>query len=250
MLNKSIQLSSVLETCFLSPIKIEMYFYMPNTQRRNVQWQHGVWGMRGVFVPANKYVHAIFCCSKIRYLGQGVRSFLVGLSGESCFVLLSSVWDKWKTFWLSLQGESASREELWAMLRRMQDASNGEKKRREGKTLIKQFLLIIILFGFLFLFRVEEPACHLSRGGFDTAPLATVSYCCMLLSLFSVNFLWSHNVVYLPVEIIIIAVAYFHQCFSVKSVWDLKACSFHLDNELCSCLFIRLVTQTVPGGVG
>ena len=30
---------------------------------------------------------AIFCASKIRYLGQGVRSFLVGLSGESCFVL-------------------------------------------------------------------------------------------------------------------------------------------------------------------
>lgn len=87
MLSKSIQLSFVLETCFLSPIKIEMYFYMPNTQRQNVQWQHSVWGMREVFVPANKYVHAIFCSSKIRYLGQGVRSFLVGLSGESCFVL-------------------------------------------------------------------------------------------------------------------------------------------------------------------
>lgn len=87
MLSKSIQLSFVLRMCFLSPIKIEMYFYMPNTQRQNVQWQHGVWGMRGIFVPANKCTPAIFCSCKIRYLGQGVRSFLVGLSGESCFVL-------------------------------------------------------------------------------------------------------------------------------------------------------------------
>lgn len=36
---------------------------------------------------ANKYTHAIFCSAKIRYLGQGVRSFLVGLSRELCFVL-------------------------------------------------------------------------------------------------------------------------------------------------------------------
>lgn len=72
---------------FLSPITIEMYFYMANTQRQNVQWQRNVWGMREVYVPANKYVHAIFCSSKIRYLGQGVRSFLAGLSRDLCFVL-------------------------------------------------------------------------------------------------------------------------------------------------------------------
>lgn len=38
---------------------------------QNVQWQRRVWGMRE-FVLANKNVHAIFCSSKIRYLGQGV----------------------------------------------------------------------------------------------------------------------------------------------------------------------------------
>lgn len=46
MLSKSIQLSFVLRMCFLFSIKIEMYFYMPNTQWKNVQWQHSVWGMR------------------------------------------------------------------------------------------------------------------------------------------------------------------------------------------------------------
>lgn len=88
LLNKSIQLSFVLETSLLfPPIKIEIYFYTSNTQWYNAQWQRSVWGLREVFVPANKYVHAIFCSSKIRYLGQGVRSFLAGLSRESCFVL-------------------------------------------------------------------------------------------------------------------------------------------------------------------
>lgn len=38
-----------------------------------------------VSVPANKHAAAIFCSFKIRYLGQGVRSFLAGLSRESCF---------------------------------------------------------------------------------------------------------------------------------------------------------------------
>lgn len=122
--------------------------------------------------------------------GARCSQFPRGSLGGVVFCASSSVWDKWKTFWLSLQGESASREELWAMLRRMQDASNREKKRKEGKTLIKQFLLIIMLFGFLFLFCVEEPACHFSWEWFDTAHIATVAYCCMFLSLLNVTFLW------------------------------------------------------------
>lgn len=120
---------------------------------RGAQWQRSVWGMREgkVSVPANKHAAAIFCSSKIRYLGQGVRSFLAGLSRESCLQAPSSVWDKWKTFWLSLQGESARRrgKRLWATLRRMWDSCNGESGKK--KTLIKQFFLIMRLFGMLFL---------------------------------------------------------------------------------------------------
>lgn len=147
MLCKSIQLSFVLGSmCFLSPIKIEMYFYMPNKHRQNVQWQHSIWGMRKVFVPANKCMHAIFCSSKIRYLGQGVRSFLVGLSRESCFVLC-------------LQSEINEKPFDFPSKERLQVGRNCElcwaepwmpptarEKEKRGETLIKQFFLIIILY--------------------------------------------------------------------------------------------------------
>lgn len=134
MLSKSIQLSFVLQTCFLSPIKIEMYFYMPNTQQQNVQWQHSVWGAREVFVPANKYAHCYFLRLQDQIFGARCSQFPRGSLGGVVFFASSSVWDKWKTFWLSLQGENASREELWATLRRMQDASNEERKgEKRGK---------------------------------------------------------------------------------------------------------------------
>lgn len=103
------------------------------------------------------------------------------------FCALSSVWDKWKTFWLSLQGETASGEELWAMLSRMLDASNGERKEKRGENINKT---ISSHYNTLFLFCIEEPACHFSWEWFDTAACATAAYYCMFLPLLNVTFLW------------------------------------------------------------
>lgn len=173
MLNKSIQLSFVLRMRFLFPIKIKMYFYMPNAKQQNVQWQHSVWGTREVFVPANKYTLAIFCSSKIRYLGQGVRSFLLGLSGETCFVLRlrSEINEKPFDFPSKERVQAGRNCELrWGECR----MPPTKREREEGNTLIKQFLLIIMLFGFLFLFCIADPVCHFAWEWFDTATFATV----------------------------------------------------------------------------
>lgn len=165
----------------LSPIKIEMYFYMPNTQRRNVQWQHGVWGTGEIFVPANKCTRVIFCSCKIRYLGQGVRSFLVGLSGETCFVLRlqSEINENLLTFPPRRERErggtvSYAVQNAWCLQRQEEKG-----KKCGGETLIKQFQLIIIQFSFLFLFSVEKPACHFRWEWLDIAALSTEAYCCM-----------------------------------------------------------------------
>lgn len=168
-------------------------------------------GNEGSLRPGKQMCACYFLLLQDQIFGARCSQFPRGSLGGVMFCASSSVWDKWKTFWLSLQGERATGEELWAMLSWMQDASNGEKRRRGGKTLIKQFLLIIILFSFLFLFCVEEPACHLSWGWFDEAAFATVAYCCVFLSLLNVTFFMTfHNVTYLPVEIIIITLAYCH----------------------------------------
>lgn len=152
-------------------------------------------------MPANKYAHAIFCSSKIRYLGQGVRSFLVGLSGESCFMLRSSLWDKWKTFWLSLQGERACGEKLWAMPKRTQAFFSGEgrkdKKVREN-ALIKQFLLIITQFG-VSIFILHWRTCRASWKWFDTTPFAREVDCFSHYSM-SPFLMTFHHVIYLPVK--------------------------------------------------
>lgn len=165
---------------------------MPNTQQQNVQWQHSVWGMREVFVPANKYAHAIFCSSKIRYLGQGVRSFLLGLSGESCFVLrLQSEINEKPFDFPSKDGVQAGRncELCWGECR----MPPTERKREAGNTLIKQFLLIIMLFGSLFLFCVCKPACHFGWQWFDRATFVMVH----VFVTTQCHFLWhsimSHN---------------------------------------------------------
>lgn len=201
-----------------STIKIEMYFYMPNTQLQNVQWQHAVWGTRvrgggGIFVPANKCTHVIFCSCKIRYLGQGVRSFLVGLSGDVVFFFLfffcasSSVCDKWKPF----DFPSKERVRAWGNCELCWAECMMPPTTRGEKTLIKQFWLIIIQFSFLFLFSTEEPACHFRWEWLDIAALSTEAYCCMFchysMSLFFMTF---RNVTYLPVEISIIPDAYCH----------------------------------------
>lgn len=72
----------------------------------------------------------------------------------------SSVWDKWKTFWLSLQGESARRRGSDCELR-WGECEIPATGRVDKKTLIKQFLCYyaavrnaIFVFG----------ACHLSWG--------------------------------------------------------------------------------------
>lgn len=146
-------------------------------------------GNEGSLRPGKQIRAFYFLLLQDQIFGARCSQFPRGSLRGVAFCASSSVWDKWKTFWLSLQGESASREELWAMLRRMQDASDGEKKReKRGRALIKHFLLIIILFGFLLLFRVGERACRSSREWFDTAPFATVAYCCMFLSLLNVAF--------------------------------------------------------------
>lgn len=139
------------------------------------------------------------------------------------FCALSSVWDKWKTFWLSLQGETASREELWAMLSRTLDASNGERKREKGGNINKT---IFSHYNTLFLFCIEEPACHFSSQWFDVAAFATVAHNCMLLPSLNVTFFMTfHNVTYLPVEIMI-TVAYCKQCFVSHLILRLKAVQF------------------------
>lgn len=147
-------------------------------------------GNEGSLRPCKQIRACYFLLLQDQIFGARCSQFPCGSLGGVVFRASSSIWDKWKTFWLSLQGESASRKELWAMLRRMWDFFNGEKEREEEETLIKQFLLIITLFSFLFLFCVEEPACHFSWEWFDTAPFATVAYCCMVLLLLNVTFLW------------------------------------------------------------
>lgn len=161
-------------------------------------------GNEGSFRPSKQIRACYFLLLQDQIFGARCSQFPPGSLEGVMFCASSSVWDKWKTFWLSLQGESASREELQAMLRRMQDASNGEKKREEGNTLIKQLLLIIMLFGFLFLFCVEEPACHFGWEWFNTATCHSACFCHYSMSLF----MTFNNVTYLPVEINI-TVAYF-----------------------------------------
>lgn len=85
------------------------------------------------------------------------------------------------------------------------------KERDEGKTLIKQFLLIIMVFYFY----VELRNLHVTlvRNDLTQQPLPqwhiVACFCHYSMSLF----IMFHNAIYLPVEIIIITVVHFRHCF-------------------------------------
>lgn len=129
--------------------------------------------------PSKQMRVCYFLLLQDQIFGARCSQFPRGSLEGVTFCASSSVWDKEKTFWLSLQGDSASGEELWAMLSGMQNASNWDRTSKEGKALIKQFLLITIQFSFLFLFSTEEPACHFGWEWLDIAAFATMPYCCM-----------------------------------------------------------------------
>lgn len=73
--------------CSFTKKRRKDFYLLSDTKGKDVQWHRHVWGTREDSLPASKCMHAIFCSAKIRYLGQGVRSFLVGLSRELRFVL-------------------------------------------------------------------------------------------------------------------------------------------------------------------
>lgn len=143
------------------------------------KWCRSIRGTSEDVIPANKYRHATFCSSQIRYLGQSVGSFLLAVSRELCFAS-SSLGDKWKTFWLSLQGERAWRRNFELCQRETVGVGG-----HVNKTISCHYNSV---WGSIFM--LHWGTCCFSWNWFDTAPFAREVDCCMFPPLLNVTFSW------------------------------------------------------------